>query len=69
MTIKDILNKVKPASRLSVKDFKTKRFKRRKGKDFHTKGDFGHKFKGSNITNITKRIKGALCDDINDDTE
>ena len=66
MTIKDILNKVKPASRLSVKDVTTKRFKRRKGKDFHTKGDFGHKFK---VSNITKRIKGALCDDINDDTE
>ena len=66
MTIKDILNKVKPASRLSVKDPTTKRFRRRKGKDFHTKGDFGHKFK---ISNITKRIKGALCDDINNDTE
>jgi len=66
MTIKDILNKVKPSSRLSVKDPATKRFKRRKGKALHTKPDFGHKFK---ISNITKRIKGALCDDVNDDTE
>jgi len=65
MTIKDILNKVKPASRLSVKDPATRRFKRRKQINLH-KPDFGHKFK---ISNITKRIKGALCDDINDDTE
>tara|TARA_B100000029_G_C17125180_1_gene796689 strand:+ start:159 stop:359 length:201 start_codon:yes stop_codon:yes gene_type:complete len=66
MKIKDILNKVKPVSRLSVKDPVTKRFKRRRQKDFHTKPDFGHKFK---VSNITKRIKGALCDDINNDTE
>ena len=66
MTIKDILNKVKPASRLSVKDVTTKRFKRRKGKDFHTKGDFDYKI---NISTVTNRMKGTLCDDINDDTE
>ena len=66
MTVKDILNKVKPASRLSVKDPATKRFKRRKQKNFHTKHDFDHKIK---VSNITKRIKGALCDDINDNTE
>ena len=66
MKIKDILNKVKPASRFSVKDPITKRFKRRKGKGFHSSNDFDHKFK---VSNITKRIKGALCDDINNDTE
>ena len=57
MTIKDILNDISPRIK-SKKDFKTKRFKRRKQKDFHHT---------SNISSITKRIKGALCDDINDD--
>tara|TARA_B110001454_G_C12533747_1_gene356370 strand:- start:71 stop:271 length:201 start_codon:yes stop_codon:yes gene_type:complete len=66
MTIKDILNIVKPASRLSAKNLATKRFKRRKGKDFHTKGDFDYKI---NISTVTNRMKGTLCDDINDDTE
>jgi hypothetical protein len=64
--VKKIINKVKPASRFSAKNLATKRFRRRKQKNFHTKPDFGHKFK---VSNITKRIKGALCDDINDDTE
>ena len=54
MTIKDILNDISPRIK-SKKDFKTKRFKRRKQKDFHHT---------SNISSITKRIKGALCDDI-----
>ena len=57
MTIKDILNDISPRIK-SKKDFKTKRFKRRKQKDFHHTSD---------ISSITKRIKGALCDDINDD--
>ena len=57
MTIKDILNDISPRIK-SKKDFKTKRFKRRKQKDVHHT---------SNISSITKRIKGALCDDINDD--
>jgi|TARA_B110000914_G_C15400056_1_gene416721 hypothetical protein len=64
MKIKDILNDISPRIR-AKKDIK-KRFKRRKGKDFHSSTNFDHKFK---ISNITKRIKGALCDDINDNTE
>lgn len=54
MTIKDILNDISPRIK-AKKDFKTKRFKRRKQHDFHH---------NSNISSITKRIKGALCDDI-----
>ncbi len=57
MTIKDILNDISPRIK-AKKDFKTKRFKRRKQKDFHH---------NANISSMTKRIKGALCDDINDD--
>ena len=57
MTIKDILNDISPRIKLK-KDFKTKRLKRRKQKDFHHT---------SNISSITKRIKGALCDDVNAD--
>ena len=66
MKIKDILNDISPRIK-AKKDFTTKLFKRRKGKAFHSKPDFlDHKFK---VSNITKRIKGALCDDINNDTE
>ena len=43
--VKKIINKVKPASRFSAKNLATKRFRRRKQKNFHTKPDFGHKFK------------------------
>lgn len=65
MKIKDILNDISP--RIKAKKDINKRFKRRKGKAFHSKPDFlDHKFK---VSNITKRIKGALCDDINNDTE
>ena len=64
MKIKDILNDISP--RIRAKKDINKRFKRRKQKNFHTKPDFGHKFKFSTVTN---RMKGALCDDINDDTE
>ena len=65
MKIKDILNDISP--RIKAKKDINKRFKRRKGKGFHSKPDFlDHKFK---VSNITKRIKGALCDDINNDTE
>ena len=64
MTIKDILNDISP--RVKAEKNKFRRPWRRKGKDFHQSNKFGHKFK---VSNITKRIKGALCDDINDDTE
>ena len=66
MKIKDILNDISPRIK-AKKDLVTKRFKRRKGKGLHSKPDFlDHKFK---VSNITKRIKGALCDDINNNTE
>jgi hypothetical protein len=65
--VKKIINKVKPASRFSAKNLATKRFRRRKQKNFHTKHDFDRK--KINIPSATNRMKGALCDDINNDTE
>ena len=64
MKIKDILNDI--SQRIKAKKDINKLFKRRKQKSFHSSNDFNHKFK---VSNITKRIKGALCDDINNDTE
>ena len=43
MKIKDILNDISP--RIKAKKDINKRFKRRKGKAFHSKPDFNHKFK------------------------
>jgi|TARA_Y100000296_G_C4990098_1_gene164961 hypothetical protein len=55
MKIEEIINLHDISSRkLAAKNLATKRIKRKKQKNFH-------------ISNIIKRIKGKLCDDVNHD--